>query len=140
MVNAWSSPKVIISNSFEKYCTVITPVNTIGKSIITLDQSFSEKLPICQNVSRARWSLANAIIRVSMALTNNEKTMPTKIIVLVSKFLSIIAANFTAAKTVAMPNIKPVAGRVKNPSKGILKPVTITIAAPKEAPEDTPKV
>ncbi len=75
-----------------------------------------------------------------MAFTNNEKTIPTKIIVLVSKFLSIIAANFTAAKTVTIPNIKPVTGNVNNPKKGILNPVTITIAAPNEAPEDTPRV
>ncbi len=81
-----------------------------------------------------------ADMRVNMALTNNEKTIPTKIIVLFSKFLSILEANFTAEKTVSIPNAKPVTGRVNNPKKGILNPVTITIAAPKDAPEDTPKV
>ena len=39
-----------------------------------------------------------------------------------------------------MPNTKPVTGNVNNPKKGILNPVTITIAAPNEAPEDTPNV
>ena len=81
-----------------------------------------------------------AVMRVNIALTNNEKTMPTKIIVLFSKFLSILAANFTAAKTVNNPNVKPTTGKVNNPKKGMLKPVTMIIAAPNDAPEDTPNV
>ena len=54
--------------------------------------------------------------------------------------LSIFVENTITEKTVINPKINPIKGNVNPPINGIDNPVTITSPAPKDAPEDTPKV
>ena len=85
-------------------------------------------------------SLPKADIRVSIAFINNENTIPTKIIVLLDMFLSNFDVKLTARNTVNSPKTNPKKGNVNIPRKGMLTPVIMTIPAPTEAPDDTPKV
>ncbi len=55
-------------------------------------------------------------------------------------FLSILSVKLTTINTVNKPNISPNNGNVKLLRNGIVKPERITMPAPTEAPDDTPKV
>jgi hypothetical protein len=48
--------------------------------------------------------------------------------------------NAATRKTVAMPKIKPVRGSVKLPSRGIAIPQIIINPAPRDAPDETPRM
>ena len=48
--------------------------------------------------------------------------------------------NEATKKTAASPKIKPVNGREKPPSKGRVIPLIIIIPAPKDAPDETPRI
>jgi hypothetical protein len=99
-----------------------------------------EKLPICQKSKFRISSLYRATSVVSIALINREKTMPKRITVLFDILLSSLEEQYITIKTVPMPKTKPVRGRVKKLIKGMVKPVRITRPAPKEAPEETPRI
>ena len=77
---------------------------------------------------------------VSNEFTNNENTIPANIIVLLDIDLSIFAEKVITENTVISPNKNPTIGSVKLPKKLADNPNTITKPAPKDAPDDTPKV
>ena len=85
-------------------------------------------------------SLKNADNVANKAFTNNEKTIPKSIIVLLDIVLSIFAEKVITINTVVSPEINPTIGRVKLPNIGKVTPETITSPAPNDAPEDTPNV
>jgi hypothetical protein len=55
-------------------------------------------------------------------------------------FLSSLSEKPIARRTVASPKTKAVRGNVRDPISGSEKPLTIIIAAPTDAPDETPSV
>ena len=98
------------------------------------------KLPICHRVIVFKSLLKNDVSVVKRAFTNKDKTIPTRIIVLLDIALSIFVENTITENTVINPNINPTKGNVKLPITGIVIPLTTIRPAPKDAPEDTPNV
>jgi hypothetical protein len=66
--------------------------------------------------------------------------MPHKIIVLFDIDLSSFDEKNATNKTVTRPKIKPVNGSVNPPNKANENPLIMIIPAPREAPEETPKI
>ena len=98
------------------------------------------KLPICQRTMRRRSSENTALNVVNTAFKKSDKTIPQRIIVLPESVLSIVEEKAATKKTVKSANTNPATGRVKLPKSGIEKPLTIIIPAPRDAPDDTPKI
>jgi len=76
----------------------------------------------------------------SRALKKSDITMPQRMIVLFDIDLSMREENEATKKTVNNPKIKPVNGREKPNKKGRLIPLMMIKPAPKDAPEETPKI
>ena len=86
------------------------------------------------------WFLLRALSSVIMAFTKSENTIPNNIMVWLCIFLSIFAENARTRNTVASPAAKPLTGKRNIPKMLPVTPVTITTAAPSEAPAETPIV
>lgn len=69
-----------------------------------------------------------------------QKTIPASIMVLLAIVLSILEEKTITPYTVINPHKKPINGNVNCPRNGIDIPRTITNPAPKDAPDDTPRV
>ena len=75
-----------------------------------------------------------------MPFTKSDRITPIRTTVVLDMLLSIADASKSAQVTVTRPNTKPAKGSMKPARTGIEISSTSTMAAPKEAPEDTPKV
>jgi hypothetical protein len=66
--------------------------------------------------------------------------MPKRITVLLDRVLSKREEKLRTKKTVPRPKTNPAAGRVNPPKKGRENPVRMMTAAPRDAPEETPRI
>jgi hypothetical protein len=129
-----------MSISFVKRKIPVIPMTRNGSSNNTEDQPRMAKLPICHSAIRRRSSEKTALNIVSAALKKSEKTIPHRIIVLFDIDLSIREEKAATQKTAPNPNTNPVSGKVKAPSRGSAIPLMMIIPAPKDAPDETPKM
>ena len=138
--NACSSPNVMRSISRAWRDRIKIPTATTGKSTRQLENFWPENEPICQKTSSFKCSAESAVTTVSIALTKSEMTMPVKMIVWFSREPSSRRVIPIATSTVPSPPRKPMRGSVYAPTRGMESPVSITAAARRDAPEETPSV
>ena len=116
------------------------PTAKNGSNSQTYVQPRMAKLPICQSAILRRSSEKTALNVVRSAFKKSERTMPHRMIVLFDIDLSIREENAATKKTVASPKIKPVSGRENALKNGRVIPLMMIIPAPKDAPDETPKM
>ena len=75
-----------------------------------------------------------------MPFTKSDRIIPIRTTVVLDTLLSIADARRSAPATVMRPKTKPAKGSMKPAKTGIDIPKMITNAAPRDAPDETPKV
>ncbi len=86
------------------------------------------------------FSFERPAISVNTADRKSDNTIPIKTIVAEPMFLSTLAVNEAHTITAAIPNTVPIAASDSSLAIGNVMPKTVTMAAPSDAPDDTPSV
>ena len=91
-------------------------------------------------MSCLEWSALRVDKRFIMPFTKSDKTIPISTTVVLDTLLSIADVSINAMTTVARPNTKPAKGSMNPDKTGIDISRISTSAAPRDAPEETPRV
>ena len=112
----------------------------MGVRISTWYHRMPEKDPICQRISCCSRFPANEESSVRSAFTNRDTDIPIRITVCVCRELLMREEMTRTTAITRNPMKKAVTGSRNVPSTGSEIPDAITIAAPREAPLETPRV